>query len=81
MLPEVKKISLDAEVGARRVAVASLKECLSPKARPEFGKTVVDDLIRYHDSIPESEELIRVGLKNASDIVKAYIRNAACTGY
>jgi hypothetical protein len=65
---------------ARRVAVASLKECLSPEARPEFGKMVFDDLIRYHNSIPESDELIRFGLKNASDIVKAYIRNAARTG-
>jgi len=47
----------------RKMAIASIKECLKPEAYPEFGRRVMKALIKYEKKIPESRELIQFANK------------------
>lgn len=74
-----KKPKGDREESARRLAIESLKECLKERARPEFFRAAVMNLIKYRKKIPESGELIQFALRHASGEIRAYIEHAANT--
>lgn len=47
------------EKSGRFMVIESVKECLKPKAQPEFTETVFRELDKYREKIPESKELLR----------------------
>lgn len=66
-----KKAGSEKEKSARKVVIASIKECLKAGARAEFSRTAVMNLIKYKNKIPEAEELIQFALAHASGEAKA----------
>jgi len=66
-----KKARSEKERSARKVAIASVKECLKSEARLEFAKAAMGTLSKYEKKIPESRELVRFASEQGSEDTKA----------